>query len=581
MNRRNFIKGGAALTALAFFYPEKIIGGSKIMAADNLKWWQKTIVYQIYPKSFQDTTGSGTGDLKGVTQHLDYLKNLGVGAIWLTPIYPSPMVDNGYDISDYTAINPDFGTMADFDNMVAEADKRGIKIVMDLVFNHSSDKHKWFLESKSSRTNAKADWYIWKDAKDGKTPTNWRSFFGGSVWEWCEERQQFYMHSFAKGQPDLNWENPEVRQALFDAANFWLDKGVGGFRIDAIPYIKKPAFVDGKPDGKDGMVHVHAMTVNTPGILDFLHEFKEKVFAGHDIFTVGEANGISPDELKYWIGDDGVFDMLFEFSHINLTMKNGEVFCRPTEWTLTELKKAISDSQAATKNNGWYPMYFENHDKPRCVNYFFPKNIDTDKAAKVIATILLTMRGTPFIYEGQELGMTNIDLDSIDKYNDVASYAQYDFAINEGYSAAEALEFVHFFSRDNARTPMQWNDEINAGFSTGKTWLPVNENYKKINAAAEDKISDSVLNWYRKLSKIRSDNEELTAGDYKLLLADSEEIFAFSRSFNGKTLVTAVNFSNKKISLPKDFTDKKILIDSESNADKNILQPLEARIYKW
>ena len=581
MNRRNFIKSGAALTALAFFNPEIIIGGEKVMAAENLKWWQKTIVYQIYPKSFQDTTGSGTGDLKGITQHLDYLKKLGVGAIWLTPIYPSPQVDNGYDISDYTAINPDFGTMADFENLVAEGKKRGIKIVMDLVYNHSSDKHKWFLESKSSRTNAKADWYIWKDANpDGTPPTNWRSFFGGSVWEWCEERQQFYMHSFAKGQPDLNWENPEVRQALFDAANFWLDKGVGGFRIDAIPYIKKPAFVDGTPDAKDGMVAVHTVTVNTPGILDFLHEFKDKVFVGKDIFTVGEANGVAPEDLKYWIGADGVFDMIFEFSHVNLQFKNGEVYCRPTDWKLTELKQAISDSQAATKNNGWYPMYFENHDKPRCVNYFF-KNVDTVKAAKVIAAVLLTMRGTPFIYEGQEIGMTNVAWDSIEMYNDISAHAQFDFAINEGFSAAEALEFVHFFSRDNARTPMQWNDTTNAGFSTGETWLPVNENYKTINAAAEDKNPDSVLNWYRKLAKLRADNKELTQGDYKLLLADSEEIFAFSRSLNGKTFVTAINFSNEKVALPKDFTDKKIILDSESNFDKNFLKPLEARIFKF
>ena len=581
MNRRNFIKGGAALAALAFLYPEKIIGGAKVMAAENLKWWQKTIVYQIYPKSFQDTNGNGIGDLKGITQHLDYLKSLGVGAIWLTPIYPSPQVDNGYDVADYTAIDPLYGTMADFDNLIAEGNKCGIKIVMDLVYNHSSDQHKWFIESKSSRTNSKADWYIWKDAKpDGTPPTNWRSFFGGSVWEWCEERQQYYLHSFAKGQPDLNWENPEVRQALFDAANFWVNKGVGGFRIDAIPYIKKPAYVDGTPDGKDGMIHVHTMTVNTPGILDFLHEFKDKVFEGHDIFTVGEANGVSPEELKYWVGDNGVFDMLFEFSHVLLQMKNGEVFCRPTEWKLTELKQAINNSQNATKNNGWYPMYFENHDKPRCVNYFFPKNIDTVKAAKVISTILLTMRGTPFIFEGQELGMTNIYLDSIKKYNDVASYAQYDFAINEGFTPAEALEFVHFFSRDNSRTPMQWNANKNAGFSTGETWLPVNENYKTINAAAEDKNADSVLNWYRKLAKLRADNKALTYGDYKLLLEDSEEIFAFARSYNGKTLITAVNFSDKKINLPKEFTDKKILLDSESDADKNILKPLEARILK-
>ena len=338
----------------------------------NLKWWQKTSVYQIYPKSFMDTTGSGTGDIVGITSKLDYLQKLGIGAIWLTPIYPSPQVDNGYDISDYTAIDPVYSTMADFEKLIAEGNKRNIRVVMDLVYNHSSDKHKWFIESKSSRTNPKADWYIWRDAKpDGTPPTNWRGIFGGSAWQWCKERQQYYLHTFASAQPDLNWENPEVRQALFDAANFWLDKGVGGFRIDAITYIKKPQdFKDGTPDGKDGMVGIHSMTANTPGILDFLHEFKRKVFDGHDIFTVGEANGVAPEELNKWVGSEGVFDMIFEFSHMNLPLKNGEIWCRPTEWKLTELKKVLSDSQEVTKDNGWCPIFFENHDQPRSVNHF-------------------------------------------------------------------------------------------------------------------------------------------------------------------------------------------------------------------
>ncbi len=552
------------------------------MAAEkNLKWWQKTIVYQIYPKSFSDTTGDGVGDLNGITAHLDYLKKLGVGAIWLTPIYPSPGVDNGYDISDYVEIDPAYGTMADFENLIAEADKRKIKIVMDLVYNHSSDKHAWFLESKSGRKNPKADWYIWRDAKnDGSPPTNWRSIFGGSAWEWCEERGQFYLHTFAKEQPDLNWENPAVRQALYDAANFWLDKGVGGFRIDAITYIKKPAiFSDGAPDGKDGLTNIHFMTANTKGILDFLHEFKEKVFAGRDIFTVGEANGVAADELNQWVGKNGVFDMLFEFSHVNLSLKDGEIWCRPTEWKLTELKKVLSDSQAATKNNGWYPIFFENHDHPRCVNHFFAKDAEPDKAAKAMAAILLTLRGTPFIYEGQELGCTNVAWDSIEQYDDISSHGQYDFALEEGFSAAEAMEFVHFFSRDNARTPMQWNGKKNAGFSTGKTWLPVNDNYKIINVEAEEKNSKSVLAWYRKLAKFRSEREELTAGDYELLLPDDENIFAFSRGVDDKKIITVVNFSTKKISLPEDFCGRKILLDTESkNREEKFLQPLEVRI---
>ena len=538
-----------------------------------MKWWQKSIVYQIYPKSFCDTTGSGTGDLNGITKNLDYLKSLGVGAIWITPIYPSPMIDNGYDISDYTAIDSRYGTMKDFDNLIAQANKRNIKIVMDLVYNHSSDKHAWFIESKSSRDNPKADWYIWRDK-----PTNWRSIFGGSAWTYCKERDQYYLHTFAVEQPDLNWENPEVRQALYDAANFWLDKGVGGFRIDAIVYIKKPAeFIDGTPDSKDGLVSVHNMTANTPGILDFLHEFKDKVFAGHDIFTVGEANAVTPADLPEWVGDNGVFDMVFEFSHVNLCFKVGEVWCSKTDWKLTDLKKALSDSQAATKNSGWYPIFFENHDKPRSVNHYFEKFADKTKCAKALATILLTMRGTPFIYEGQEIGMSNVDWKSIESYDDISSHAQYKFAIQEGFSPDKAMEFIHFFSRDNARTPMQWSADKNAVFSTAdKTWLAVNDNYKSVNVTIEEKNPDSVLSWYKKLSEFRAEHEDLISGDYELIFADSEEIFAFRRN----SLITIVNFSANEINLPKDFTDKKILLDSESGADKNILKPLEARIYK-
>ena len=309
-------------------------------------WWQNTAVYQIYPKSFNDTTGSGTGDLRGITEKLDYLKELGVGAVWLTPVYPSPMIDNGYDISDYTDINHDFGSMHQMEELIAGAKERGIRIIMDLVYNHSSDQHPWFLKSRSSRTNEKSDWYIWRDPKeDGSAPTNWRGIFGGSAWTYCPERGQYYLHTFAEAQPDLNWENPEVRAALYRAANFWLDKGVGGFRIDAITYIKKPAvFTDGTPDAADGMVSVHTMTVNTPGILDFLHEFRREVFDGHDIFTVGEANGVSPAELPDWVGENGVFSMLFEFAHVLVPYESGETWCKMQPWKL-RLRKHLSDLQ--------------------------------------------------------------------------------------------------------------------------------------------------------------------------------------------------------------------------------------------
>ena len=449
----------------------------------DMKWWQKTVVYQIYPKSFLDTTGSGQGDIPGVTKRLDYLKTLGVGAVWLTPVYSSPMVDNGYDIADYTAIDPSYGTMEDMEELIAEAKKRDIRIVMDLVYNHTSDKHQWFEESKSSRDNAKADWYIWRDAKsDGSAPTNWRSIFGGSAWTWCEERQQYYLHTFAEAQPDLNWENPAVRQALYDAANFWLDKGVGGFRIDAIVYIKKPQeFIDGDPDGADGMVSIHSMIADTPGILDFLHEFRREVFDGHDIFTVAEANGVEPEELKDWVGEQGAFDMLFEFSHTNLEFPDGELWCHATGWKpelVKKLKEALSASQQATADNGWYPIFFENHDQFRSVRHFFPDDSDPKITSKMMATVLFTLRGTPFIYEGQELGMDNVAWDTIEAYNDISSHGQYELALKEGMSEREALKAVHRYSRDNARTPMQWTKGRQAGFTKGKPWLPVHDDYR-------------------------------------------------------------------------------------------------------
>ena len=549
---------------------------------NNVKWWQKTAVYQIYPKSFMDTTGSGTGDIVGITGKLDYLQKLGIGAIWLTPIYPSPQVDNGYDISDYTAIDKNYGTMADFEKLIAEGKKRNIKIVMDLVYNHSSDKHKWFIESKSGKNNSKADWYIWRDAKpDGSAPTNWRSIFGGSAWQWCEERQQYYLHTFAVEQPDLNWENPKVRQALFDAANFWINKGVGGFRIDAITYIKKPKyFVDGKVDGQDGLSAIHPMTANIEDILDFLHEFKRKVFDGHDIFTVGEANGVSADELKYWVGDDGVFDMLFEFSHTLIAVPN-EVWCRPYAWKLTELKSALTASQHATKNNGWCPIFFENHDRPRAVNYFFPKGADSVKAAKALATVLLTLRGTPFIYEGQELGMTNVAWDSIAKYDDIQSHFQYEFALNEGFTPNKALEFVHDFSRDNARTPMQWSADVNAGFTKGKSWLPVNDNYKKCNVEFEDGDENSVLNYFRKLNNLRQNSEMLLYGDYEELLKDDENIFAFSRSLGNKKIYVLVNFTLNEVTFTTEILNEAIFIFGNYDTNKKgVLRPLESAMYE-
>lgn len=567
MNRREFIKGAMIMGAAAYFSPVIAFG------AENLRWWQKNPVYQIYPKSFLDTTGSGTGDLQGIIKKLDYIKSLGASAIWLTPIYPSPMVDNGYDIANYTDIDPRFGNMDDFDELIAESRKRGIKIVMDLVFNHSSDQHSWFLESKSSKTNEKADWYIWRDEK-----TNWRGIFGGSAWEWCEERQQYYLHTFAKQQPDLNWENPKVRHALYDSANFWLKKGVGGFRIDAIVYIKKPAeFLNGKADSPDGTCAIHNIIANTPGILDFLHEFRREVFDGHDIFTVGEANSVKPEELSSWVGKNGVFDMLFEFNHVNVMFNNGdEVWHRSHAIRLSEFKKALSDSQKATKNL-WYPIYFENHDKPRSVNNFFPYGTDKKLAAKALATILFSLRGTPFIYQGEEIGLDNVKFDSISDYDDISSHGAYDLARSDGLSDKEAMRFVQKFSRDNARTPMQWNSEKNAGFTSGKAWLPVHSDFKACNVEIEEKNPDSVLNFYRKLSKLRNSSEILLNGEYEEIYPENEEIFVFSRSLGGKKLIIAVNFTTHDVKNP--IIGGKKVIGNYAD-EKNYLRATEAAIYE-
>ncbi len=519
-------------------------------SSDDLLWWQKTNAYEIYVNSFQDSDGDGYGDLNGIRSKLDHLKSLGVGAVWLTPVYESPMMDNGYDVADYYAINPRYGTMEDMDALIKEADEKGIHVVMDLVFNHTSDQNEWFLASKKSRDNEYSDWYIWRDPKeDGSEPNNWRSIFGGSAWTWCEERQQYYLHTFASAQPDLNWENPDVRQALCDIANFWIEKGAGGFRMDAIPYIKKPAdFSDGPVDDSEGRADIHKMTANTDGILDFLSEFKTKVTEGKDVFTVGEANGVSPDQLKYWVGSEGVFDMIFEFSHVNLDFKESETWCKTGSWLLTDLKKALTDSQKATASNGWYPIYFENHDKPRSIDHFFPGNTDPVLAGKALGTVLLTLRGTPFIYQGEELGFTNVAWDSIDDYDDLNSHSQYEIALSEGFSEEEALDCVHRLSRDNARTPMQWDISDQAGFTTGTPWLPVHDDYINENAETESKDPSSVLSWYRKLTSFRSEKAVLINGAYKELLPESEEIYAFERKNENDRIVILVNFTGEDVS---------------------------------
>ena len=548
----------------------------------DLAWWQKTIAYEIYPKSFYDTAAQGTGTIAGITAKLDYLASLGVGAIWITPCYKSPMVDNGYDVEDYRQIDPSFGTMADMDELIAEGNEKGVRVVMDLVFNHTSEQCAWFKESRKSRDNAYADWYIWRDARpDGSAPTNWRSIFGGSAWQWCEERQQYYLHTFAPQQPDLNWENPAVRRALIDIANFWADKGVGGFRIDAITYIKKPAeFVDGPADGEDGMYAVHAATANTPGILDFLHEFKAGVRDGRDIFLVAEANGVGADELGDWVGERGVFDMLFEFSHTKAVSCEDEVWCRPIEWKLTDLKRVLAESQANTADNGWYPVFFENHDQPRStVNFFRCEGSISDKA-KALGTVLLTLRGTPFVMQGEELGYANRVWKSLDEFDDLQTRSQYEFALSEGRTEAEALAGCNRFSRDNARTPMQWDASANAGFSTATPWLPVHDDYAQVNVEAESADPDSPLSWYRKLAALRNEREELVAGSYEELMSTDEQVYAYRRQGEGGAAVVLANLSGEEASYDAALVaDMKLLAGTHGSTEPGTLRPLEAVVF--
>lgn len=549
---------------------------------DSLKWWQKTIVYEVYPKSFLDTAGNGTGTIAGIVQKLDYLASLGVGAIWITPIYRSPMKDNGYDVADYYALDPSFGTMDDMDELIAEAKKRDIRIVMDLVMNHTSDENPWFVESSSSKDNPKSDWYIWRDAKDdGSAPNNWRGIFGGSAWTWDETRQQYYLHTFADFQPDLNWECAEMRQELYRMARFWLDKGVGGFRIDAVTYIKKPAeFCDGKPDPVDGLFPIHDATANTEGILDFLKEFKAEVMDGTDAFAVAEANGVAPEELANWVGSHGVFDMLFEFSHILVPQGGNEIWYEPDDWKLTQLKAALTASQRATRTNGWYPIYFENHDQARSVSMFLPDVSNKVAGAKMLATVLMTLRGTPFVYQGQELGYENVAWPAIDMYNDVSSHNQYKMALQAGKTEEEALAAVHAHSRDNARTPMQWDASENAGFTSATPWLPVHDDYATCNVTVEHGDKGSVLWWYRTLAKLRIELPILVVGDYTELMCEREDLYAFSRGFGAAQAVVIANFREAEVSYEAELVqDMDLAISTHGDATPGVLRPLEAVVY--
>ena len=544
-------------------------------------WWKEAVVYQIYPRSFCDSNGDGIGDLNGITSKLDYLKELGIDVIWLSPVYKSPNDDNGYDISDYEDIMTEFGTMDDFDKMLAAAHERGIKIVMDLVVNHTSDEHPWFVESRSSKDNEKRDYYIWKEGKDGKEPTNWGSAFSGPAWKYDEKTDMYYLHLFSVKQPDLNWENPKVRKEVFDMMTRWCEKGIDGFRMDVISLISKP---EGYPDAKVvGLYGDMGICANGPKVHDYLKEMNEKVLSKFDIMTVGETAGVTLEEAKKYANTDGSeLNMVFQFEHMDLD--GGEKFKWSTQpMPLVPLKENLSKWQKGLDGVAWNSLYFCNHDQPRIVSRLGDESdAYRELSAKCIATCLHMMQGTPYVYQGEELGMTNTVFNSVDDFRDLESVNAYRELVESGlYTDEDMFPKIAHKSRDNARTPMQWDASENAGFTTGKPWIAVNPNYKKINVADQLKREDSVFHYYQKLIRLRKENEIIVYGNYELLLPEDENIFAYTRTLDNQKLLVVCNFSKSEQRFDfSGYENAKVLI-SNYNRDARkdgILKPYEATV---
>ena len=494
------------------------------------KWWQNEIVYQIYPRSFCDSNGDGIGDLKGITSKLDYLKNLGVTMLWICPCYESPMADNGYDISDYKKIADEFGTMEDMDELINEAKKRDIKIILDLVINHTSDEHKWFQEALKDPESKYHDYYIFKEGS--KSINNWRSMFGGTVWEKVPGRDEVYLHVFHKKQPDLNWENEEVRKELYDMVNWWLEKGIAGFRIDAITFIKKDlTWKDREADGVDGLAKCTKAARNQPGIGEFLNELKENTFKKHDCMTVAEAPGVPYEELEEFIGEDGYFSMIFDFRYADLDVASGSEWFKRVPWTIKDMNQKIMDSQMALQKCGWGANFIENHDQPRATTKYLKENQDNKDAVKTLAAMYFLLRGTPFIYQGQELGMVNFQRKGIEEFNDISSIDQYYRAIDEGLTERESLRAINLRSRDNTRTPFPWNGQKYGGFSTEKPWLKMTEEHPKVNAVDQVGREGSIYQFYKEMINFRQNSEYkncLVFGNIEPM-ESSENVIAYRR----------------------------------------------------
>jgi len=544
-------------------------------------WWKEAVVYQIYPRSFCDSNGDGIGDLNGITSKLDYLKELGIDVIWLSPVYKSPNDDNGYDISDYEDIMTEFGTMDDFDKMLAAAHERGIKIVMDLVVNHTSDEHPWFVESRSSKDNEKRDYYIWKEGKDGKEPTNWGSAFSGPAWKYDEKTDMYYLHLFSVKQPDLNWENPKVRKEVFDMMTRWCEKGIDGFRMDVISLISKP---EGYPDAKVvGLYGDMGICANGPKVHDYLKEMNEKVLSKFDIMTVGETAGVTLEEAKKYANTDGSeLNMVFQFEHMDLD--GGEKFKWSTQpMPLVPLKENLSKWQKGLDGVAWNSLYFCNHDQPRIVSRLGDESdAYRELSAKCIATCLHMMQGTPYVYQGEELGMTNTVFNSVDDFRDLESINAYRELVESGlYTDEDMFPKIAHKSRDNARTPMQWDASKNAGFTTGTPWIAVNPNYKKINVADQLKREDSVFHYYQKLIRLRKENEIIVYGNYELLLPEDENIFAYTRTLDNQKLLVVCNFSKSEQRFDfSGYENAKVLISNYNRdaREDGILKPYEATV---
>lgn len=540
------------------------------------KWWHDKVAYQIYPKSFCDTNGDGIGDLRGIISKLDYLKELGVDIIWLSPIYKSPFVDQGYDISDYYAIAEEFGTMEEFDELLAEAKKRDMYLIMDLVVNHCSDKHEWFQKALADPDGPYADYFYFRKGKNGNPPSNYRSYFGGNCWEPVPGSDKYYFHMFAKEQPDLNWENPKLREEIYRMINWWLDKGLAGFRIDAIINIKKDlAFPDMEPDGDDGLASCWRMVENAEGVDALLEDLKNHTFAKKDAFTVGEVFNIGVEDLPDFIGENGHFSTIFDFSaHMLSDGEHGWYDAPPISFDAW--KKAITDSQMRVQNVGFEANIIENHDEPRGVSRFLPDYAQNADGAKMLGTVSVLLRGIPFIYQGQEIGMQNARWNSVDEFDDISTKDQYRVAREAGLSDAEALAVCSVMSRDNARTPMQWKDAPQAGFTSGTPWLKVNDNYPVINVEKEEGQLDSVLHYYRKLIALRKSGEyrELfTYGKFEPAYENADHVMAYYRILQGRRVLVAANFGTDTIELDWEVPAKKVLLSNKkrTNAENKLI----------